>query len=79
MMQIALGHRKATPNWGSVTVPCPSCGVGTHITVNRAAFRKWQAGELIQDAMPYLSVDERETLITGLCTPCSDIVYEEEE
>ena len=35
---------------------------------NAEDYKDWQNGVLIQDAMPYLSPDEREFLMTG-CTP----------
>jgi len=30
----------------------------------------WENGALIQNAMPYLSSEEREILISGTCGPC---------
>ena len=39
----------------------------------------WENGELIQNAMPYLSADEREVLISGTCGPCFDRMFGGEE
>ena len=39
----------------------------------------WENGELIQNAMPYLSADEREVLISGTCGPCFDKMFGSEE
>lgn len=36
------------------------------LDVTKEEFENWQNGMLIQDAMPRLSVDEREFLMTGL-------------
>ena len=36
------------------------------ITVTDEQIKKWQEGMMIQDAMPELSVDEREFLINGV-------------
>lgn len=36
------------------------------ITVTAEQIKKWQEGMVIQDAMPELSVDEREFLINGV-------------
>jgi hypothetical protein len=51
---------------------CPMCGVENFVVVDGEDFDKWQAGTLIQDAFPHLSADEREQLLTGICTPCWD-------
>lgn len=36
--------------------------------IDMADFNRWKNGTLIQEAMPYLTDEEREFLITG-CTP----------
>ena len=36
------------------------------INVNQSQIDKWEAGMLIQDAMPDVSVDEREFIKTGI-------------
>lgn len=41
-------------------------GSGYAVTTTQAAFEKWQRGAYIQHAMPDLSPDEREFLISGL-------------
>ena len=50
-----------------------------HITVGNADLDSWQNGALIQDAMPYLSADEREILISGICGECFDNMFAGEE
>ena len=35
----------------------------------------WKGGKYIQDAMPYLSADERELLISGTCGTCFDKMF----
>ena len=35
----------------------------------------WQAGELIQNAMPNLDADSREQLISGTCPKCWDEMF----
>jgi predicted RNA-binding Zn-ribbon protein involved in translation (DUF1610 family) len=49
---------------------CPFCGEKNIIKVNSEDFDKWQNGGLIQDCFPYLSSDERELLMTGICPKC---------
>ncbi len=41
-------------------------------------FFKWQEGELAQNAFPYLSADEREMLISGVCPKCWAKTFGEE-
>lgn len=36
------------------------------IDVTEAQLEAWQGGQLIQEAMPHLSVDDREFLMTGI-------------
>jgi len=54
---------------------CPLCGKTTHIVVNGDDYEKWQNGMLIQRAFPYMSADEREVLITGICYNCQTKVF----
>lgn len=49
---------------------CPFCGEYHEVEVSEADYCAWQGGELIQNAMSYLSEDEREILITGICSKC---------
>ena len=51
---------------------CKSCGKTESMLVNPSDVADWQEGEYIQDAMPYLSVSEREILISGICGICFD-------
>jgi hypothetical protein len=36
------------------------------INVTEAQIEAWEGGELIQDAMPHLSADDREFIMTGV-------------
>ena len=49
---------------------CPFCGKKQIVTVKSEDYDKWENGELIQRAFPYLTSNERETLITGICDNC---------
>jgi hypothetical protein len=62
-----------------VAVPCRRCHTVHDLTVNVEKFVSWQAGELIQDALPELSLDERELLISGTCGACFDELFPEED
>ena len=48
------------------------------LDITQAQLDRWQKGELIQNAFPYLTADEREFIKTGI-TPDSWDVYLNEE
>ena len=58
---------------------CPFCGKEAHVAVESADFEAWQNGALIQDVMWYLTPEERETLISGICPSCWDKMFPPEE
>ena len=55
-----------------VVTRCPFCGEAHTVLVNEMDYYDWQDGKLAQDAFPYLSADEREMLISGICPTCWD-------
>ena len=60
---------------------CPFCGEYHEVLVSEADYAAWQGGELVQNAFPYLSADEREILVSGICSECwgkEDDVLEED-
>ena len=62
-----------------VAVPCRLCQETTDLEVNFQGFVNWKAGEFIQDALPELSADERELLISGTCSTCFDELFPSED
>ena len=68
-------------NYKEVTVVtrCPFCGCGNFVEVNENDYDDWQDGAHAQDAFPYLSADEREMLISGICPTCWARMFGEEE
>jgi len=54
---------------------CPSCRQESIVKVNDKDYENWRNGELIQRSFPYLSPDERELLITGICPECWDKMF----
>lgn len=54
---------------------CPFCGHENEILVYEDDYLAWQAGELAQNAFPYLSADDREMLISGICPKCWDDMF----
>ena len=58
--------------WPTTVVGCIQCGESQHIKARTVDLTAWIGGELIQVAMPYLTADEREILISGICSTCFD-------
>ena len=53
-----------------VLTQCPFCGETHIILVNEIDYLDWKDGKLAQNAFSYLSADEREMLISGICPTC---------
>lgn len=49
------------------------------IDVTQEQFNRWQSGSYIQDAMPHLSADDREFLISGITPDEWNKAFPEEE
>ena len=64
-------------NFKEVTVvtQCPFCGRANEVAVNEEDYWAWDDGELAQVAFPYLSANEREALISGICPTCWDKMF----
>ena len=66
-----------------VITRCHFCGRGNEVEVNEYDYWDWDDGELVQVAFPYLSAEEREMLISGICPTCWNKTFgggdEEEE
>jgi len=58
---------------------CILCGNEVRIHTSVEGYTAWADGEFIQDAMPELTPDEREILISGICGTCFDKEFTEEE
>lgn len=50
--------------------PCQGCGEIHELHVREKDVIAWKNGTLIQNAMPYLSAEERELMISGFCSKC---------
>lgn len=61
---------------GIVEVTCVSCGAPHAIIVPTAGYKRWASGQAkIQDALPMLSADERELLISHICPRCFNRLF----
>ena len=54
---------------------CRMCKDQVEMEVYAEDVEAWENGELIQDAMPYLTPGEREVLISGTCDSCWDKMF----
>lgn len=58
----------------NVVCTCPFCKKENVVTVGYDDYEKYENGAKAQDCFPYLSADDRELLISGICPECwSDI------
>ena len=62
-----------------IITACPLCGHSHVVEVNEADCLAWKGGATVQDAFPYLSADEREMLVSGICPSCWDKLFEDPE
>ena len=62
-----------------INVECWNCSDEHIISVEQSDHEDWQNGELIQDALYYLTDDERELLMSATCGECWDILFGEDE
>ena len=53
-----------------ITNMCPFCNKIGQVTVEIEDWKKYKDGALIQNAFPYLSADDRELIMTGICNDC---------
>ena len=60
----------------NITLHCCKCGEPVSLSVNREDIESWIGGKLIQDAMPYLTTDEREMLKTKICGKCWEKMFD---
>ena len=56
---------------------CKKCKKEFTLQVRESDYNRWLEGTLIQQAMPYLTVGERELLISGICSECYDKIFAE--
>ena len=63
----------------TIVTRCPFCGHANEVEVNEMDYLDWSDGELAQIAFPYLSANEREMLISGICPTCWDKMFGSDE
>lgn len=58
------------------TPRCLYCGNTGIVVANRRGVMRWEAGELIQKALPELSAEHREQMISGFHPECFDKAFD---
>lgn len=59
-------------------VVCRLCGTKHAVIAPAAGYLKWAKGQAkIQEALPSLTDDERELLVSGICGQCFDKLFAE--
>lgn len=61
-----------------VETTCPICNQTYAIMVYTDDFYAWKHGKSAQDAFGYLSAEDREMLISGICPSCWDDLFADE-
>ena len=59
----------------SLEMVCPFCGQVHSVKVLEASYVTYTAGELAQNAFPYLSKVEREQIISHICPECQEDIF----
>lgn len=50
---------------------CPFCGIKHSVEVDQRDWNKYKSGHYtVQECFPYLSPDQRELILTGICKEC---------
>ena len=60
-----------------VALVCPFCGKSYTVLVPYIGYLDWQLEDVpIQEAMPEVSAEIRECLISGICEDCQTAIFE---
>ena len=60
-------------------IKCRECQQIKFVEASEDGVKKWQQGELIQRALPELTAEEREMLISRICPECWNKMFKEDE
>lgn len=71
--EVPDGHLTVT------TRPCMVCKRTSQLNIPVEGYQAWERGALLQNALPELTDDERELLLTGTHPDCWDIAFPDEE
>jgi hypothetical protein len=63
---------------GEILVLCRQCKIVKRVEATRKQVSDWAEGGLIQVVMRHLRAGDRELLVSGVCEPCFDKLWEED-
>ena len=70
----------ATTELSRITVLCPFCSTPSSIIAPTIGLDDYfKKGQLIQNALPTLSPEERETIKTGMCLQCQSQIFNSQD
>ncbi len=72
-----VGKKNIIPKILTIKRTCPYCKKVQTVKVRELEFLSWIKGEKIGKAMPTLTPEEREILISGICPPCWDKLFKD--
>jgi NADH dehydrogenase/NADH:ubiquinone oxidoreductase subunit G len=58
-----------------ISITCEKCLQTYSQKANKKDLERYNQGEHVQHAFPYLSADFREMLVTGMCGKCFDALF----
>lgn len=66
------------PNEVIIKVNCEICNEEHWFDMTQLQYKRWtKQKDLIQNIFPEMSVDEREILVSGICSSCYDKMFAE--
>lgn len=64
----------------TVTCHCPMCGTISHVTCDEDAYDRYVTTPTpIQEIFPNMDLHTREILISGMCIPCQERFFVEDD
>ena len=72
-------HEGQTMETVIVPAACRMCREVYCVEVDAVGYEQWKAGALIQNALPTLSAEERELLISKTCDDCWNKLFPEND
>lgn len=61
-----------------ISATCVDCGKTQQFEVATAHYDAWSNGALIQNALPEVPLEQREILISGMCSVCFDLLFDDD-
>ena len=63
------------PDGYNAVAICPFCGKNSIVHISAEELFRLNQGELVQNALPAMSAEDREILVSGICRDCQREVF----